>query len=144
MTIKALNFRTPLRNDNVKRDLYQQLLVDAIDTYGTGSWKNGMSLHHLHDTSQFSNILIDGNVVGKVVYDQAHDDISMDDYRAIHIDKTKLETYEHKGGSGNIIKNNKSVSCSITVFNHSKISTFLTINKTFRMKHHIITIIPSS
>ena len=95
MTIKSLNFRTPLRNDNVKRDLYQQLLVDAIDTYGSGSWKNGMSLHHLHSTSQFSNILIDGNVVGKVVYNTAHDDISMDDYRATHIDKTKLASVSY-------------------------------------------------
>ena len=31
-----------------------------------------------------------GDVVGKVVYDVAHDDISQDDYRAIHIDKTKF------------------------------------------------------
>mgnify|MGYP003299739954 CR=1 FL=1 len=71
-------------------DTYQTLLLNAIRTYGSGDWKNGLSIHHKHDQSQFSNIIIGGDVVGKVVYDVAHDDISQDDYRAIHIDKTKF------------------------------------------------------
>ena len=71
-------------------DTYQTLLLNAIRTYGSGDWKNGLSIHHKHDQSQFSNIIIGGDVVGKVVYDIAHDDISQDDYRAIHIDKTKF------------------------------------------------------
>ena len=74
----------------VKLDVYQKLLLDRIDSYGSGDWKNGLSIHHKHDQSQFSNIIIGGDVVGKVVYDVAHDDISQDDYRAIHIDKTKF------------------------------------------------------
>ena len=48
-------------------------------------------MHHLyHQRGGFANILIGGNVVGKVVYDIPQDDISADDYRAIHIDKTKF------------------------------------------------------
>ena len=74
----------------VKIDVYQKLLLDRIDSYGSGDWKNGLSIHHKHDMSQFSNIIIGGDVVGKVVYDVAHDDISQDDYIAIHIDKTKF------------------------------------------------------
>lgn len=38
----------------------------------------------------FSNILIGGEVVAKVVYEEAHDDISIEEYRAIHIEKTKF------------------------------------------------------
>ena len=74
----------------VKLDTYQQLLLNAIDTYGSGDWRNNMSIHHKHEQSMFSNILIGGDVVAKVVYEVAHDDISNEDYRAIHIDKTKF------------------------------------------------------
>lgn len=74
----------------VKIDTYQKLLLNAIDTYGSGDWKNNMSIHHKHDQSMFSNILIGSQVVAKVVYDVAHDDLPMDDYTAIHIDKTKF------------------------------------------------------
>tara|TARA_B100000927_G_C16467712_1_gene470338 strand:- start:1959 stop:2336 length:378 start_codon:yes stop_codon:yes gene_type:complete len=73
----------------VKLDTYQKLLVDRIDTYGTGDWKNNVSIHHKHDSSMFSNILIGREVVAKVVYEVPSEDISADDYRAIHIDKTK-------------------------------------------------------
>jgi len=73
----------------VKLDTYQKLLLDRIKTYGSGDWKNNMSIHHKHDQSMFSNILIGGEVVAKVVYEVAHDDISIEDYTAIHIDKTK-------------------------------------------------------
>jgi|TARA_B100002019_G_scaffold91961_1_gene79282 hypothetical protein len=72
-----------------KLDTYQKLLVDAINTYGSGDWKNGMSIHHKHDQSMFSNILIGGEVVAKVVYEEAHDDISIEEYRAIHLDKSQ-------------------------------------------------------
>ena len=74
----------------VKIDTYQKLLLNAIDTYGSGDWKNNMSIHHKHDQSMFSNILIGGEVVAKVVYEEAHDDISIEEYRAIHIEKTKF------------------------------------------------------
>ena len=78
-------------NKTVRLDTYQRLLLTAIDSYGNGSWKNNVSLHHLyHQRGAFANILIGGTVVGKVVYDIAQDDISADDYRAIHIDKTKF------------------------------------------------------
>jgi hypothetical protein len=73
----------------VKLDVYQSLVLNAINTYGSGDWKNGVSVHHKHESSQFSNLIIGGEVVAKIVYDVAHDDISQDDYRAIHIDKTK-------------------------------------------------------
>ena len=53
----------------VKIDTYQKLLLNAIDTYGSGDWKNNMSIHHKHDQSMFSNILIGSQVVAKVVYD---------------------------------------------------------------------------
>ena len=74
----------------VKLDVYQSLVLDRINTYGSGDWKNGVSVHHKHDQSQFSNLIIGGEVVAKIVYEVAHDDISQDDYRAIHIDKTKV------------------------------------------------------
>ena len=78
-------------NKTVRLDTYQRLLLTAIDSYGNGSWKNNVALHHLyHQRGAFANILIGGTVVGKVVYDIAQDDISADDYRAIHIDKTKF------------------------------------------------------
>jgi len=77
-------------NKPVRLDTYQQLLLNAIDTYGSGDWRNNMSIHHKHEQSMFSNILIGGDVVAKVVYEVAHDDISNEDYRAIHIDKTKF------------------------------------------------------
>ena len=78
-------------NKTVRLDTYQRLLLTAIDSYGNGSWKNNVSLHHKYDQrGAFANILIGGNVVGKVVYDIPQDDISADDYRAIHIDKTKF------------------------------------------------------
>jgi len=70
-------------------DTYQKLVVNAIETYGSGDWKNNVSVHHKHDQSMFSNILIGSEVVAKVVYEVAHDDISNEDYKAIHIDKTK-------------------------------------------------------
>ncbi|BCU97444.1 MAG: hypothetical protein CM15mV17_0110 [Caudoviricetes sp.] len=71
-------------------DTYQTLLLNAIRTYGSGDWKNGVSIHHKHDQSMFSNILIGGEVVAKVVYEEAHDDISIEEYRAIHIEKTQF------------------------------------------------------
>jgi hypothetical protein len=73
-----------------KLDTYQTLLLNAIRTYGSGDWKNGMSIHHKHDQSMFSNILIGGEVGAKVVYEEAHDDISIEEYRAIHIEKTQF------------------------------------------------------
>ena len=78
-------------NKTVRLDTYQRLLLTAIDSFGNGSWKINVSLHHLyHQRGAFANILIGGTVVGKVEYDIAQDDISADDYRAIHIDKTKF------------------------------------------------------
>ena len=63
-------------NKTVRIDTYQRLLLTQIDSYGQGSWKNGLSLHHKYDQrGAFANILIDGTVVGKVVYDVAQDDI---------------------------------------------------------------------
>ena len=83
-------------NKTVRLDTYQRLLLTAIDSYGNGSWKNNVSFHHLyHQRGGFANILIGGNVVGKVVYDIPQDDISADDYRAIHIDKTKFSTVSY-------------------------------------------------
>lgn len=83
-------------NKTVRLDTYQKLLLTQIDCYGQGSWKNGVSLHHLYDQrGAFANILIHGTVVGKVVYDVAQDDISADDYKAIHIDKTKFSTVSY-------------------------------------------------
>ena len=76
--------------NTVKLDVYQKLLLDRIDSYGSGDWKNGLSIHHKHDQSMFSNILIGGEVVAKVVYEEAHDDISIEEYRAIHIEKTQF------------------------------------------------------
>ena len=85
-------------NKTVRLDTYQRLLLTAIDSYGNGSWKNGVSLHHLYDQrGAFANILIHGTVVGKVVYDVPQDDISADDYKAIHIDKTEFSTVYYIG-----------------------------------------------
>ena len=54
-------------NKTVRLDTYQKLLLTQIDCYGQGSWKNGVSLHHLYDQrGAFANILIHGTVVGKV------------------------------------------------------------------------------
>ena len=32
-------------NKTVRLDTYQRLLLNAIDSYGNGSWKNNVSLH---------------------------------------------------------------------------------------------------
>ena len=71
-------------------DTYQKLLLDAIRTYGSGDWKNGVSIHHKHDQSMFSNILIGGEVVAKVVYEEAHDDISIEEYEQFTSKKLNL------------------------------------------------------
>ena len=78
-------------NKTVRLDTYQRLLLTAIDSYGNGSWKNNVSLHHLyHQRGAFANILIGGTVVGKVVYDIAQDDISADDYPILHLLKMQI------------------------------------------------------
>tara|TARA_B100000941_G_scaffold30578_2_gene18126 strand:- start:29771 stop:30184 length:414 start_codon:yes stop_codon:yes gene_type:complete len=92
MTVKSLNFQagSSAKSHYKKLDTYQKLVVNAITTYGGGSWKNNVSVHHKHDQSQFSNILIGSEVVAKVVYETAHDDLSIEDYRDIHIHKCML------------------------------------------------------
>ena len=97
MTVKSLNFQagSSAKAEYKKLDTYQKLVVNAITTYGSGDWKNNVSVHHRHDQSKFSNILIGSEVVAKVVYETAHDDISMEDYTDIHINKCLLATVSY-------------------------------------------------
>ena len=97
MTVKSLNFQagSSAKVAYKKLDTYQKLVVNAITTYGSGDWKNNVSVHHRHDQSKFSNILIGSEVVAKVVYETAHDDISMEDYTDIHINKCLLASVSY-------------------------------------------------
>ena len=46
MTVKSLNFQagSSAKAEYRKLDTYQKLVVNAITTYGSGSWKNNVSV----------------------------------------------------------------------------------------------------
>lgn len=71
-----------------KLNTYQQLVVDAINTYGSGDWKNWISVHYVHE-SGYSNIICHSEIIGKVFYEYKKRDLSMEEYTEIIMDKTK-------------------------------------------------------
>ena len=71
-----------------KLDTYQGLVVNAINKYGSGDWKNWMSVHYVHE-SGYSNIICHSEIIGKVFYETKKLDLSQQDYTDIIMDKTK-------------------------------------------------------
>ena len=71
-----------------KLDTYQKLVVDAINEYGTGDWKNWISVHYVHE-SGYSNIICHSEIIGKVFYEYKKRDLDMEEYTEIIMDKTK-------------------------------------------------------
>ena len=71
-----------------KLDTYQKLVVDAINEYGTGDWKNWISVHYVHE-SGYSNIICHSEIIGKVFYEYKKRDLGMEEYTEIIMDKTK-------------------------------------------------------
>ena len=71
-----------------KLDTYQKLVVDAINEYGTGDWKNWISVHYVHE-SGYSNIICHSEIIGKVFYEYKKRDLDMNEYTEIIMDKTK-------------------------------------------------------
>ena len=71
-----------------KLNTYQQLVVDAINTYGSGDWKNWISVHYVHE-SGYSNIICHSEIKGKVFYEYKKRDLDMEEYTEIIMDKTK-------------------------------------------------------
>ena len=52
-----IEYKQPQDSHMAKLDTYQRLVVDAINEYGTGDWKNWMSVHYVHE-SGYSNICL--------------------------------------------------------------------------------------
>ena len=71
-----------------KLDTYQKLVVEAINEYGTGDWKNWISVHYVHE-SGYSNIICHSEIIGKVFYEYKKRDLGMEEYTEIIMDKTK-------------------------------------------------------
>ena len=79
----------PQRNYQMaKLDTYQGLVVNAINKYGSGDWKNWMSVHYVHE-SGYSNIICHSEIIGKVFYEYKKRDLDMEEYTEIIMDKTK-------------------------------------------------------
>ncbi len=76
-----------------KLDTYQGLVVNAINKYGSGDWKNWMSVHYVHE-SGYSNIICHSEIIGKVFYETKKLDLSQQDYTDIIMDETKKEKVE--------------------------------------------------
>ena len=66
-----------------KLDTYQKLVVEAINEYGTGDWKNWISVHYVHE-SGYSNIICHSEIIGKVFYDLKQDKL----YQIVQRDET--------------------------------------------------------
>ncbi len=71
-----------------KLDTYQRLVVDAINEYGTGDWKNWISVHYVHE-SGYSNIICHSEIIGKVFYDKKKRDLNQREYQEIIMDNTR-------------------------------------------------------
>ena len=71
-----------------KLNTYQQLVVDSIIRYGSGDWKNWISVHYVHE-SGYSNIICHSEIIGKVFYEYKKRDLGMEEYTEIIMDKTK-------------------------------------------------------
>ena len=76
-----------------KLDTYQGLVVNAINKYGSGDWKNWMSVHYVHE-SGYSNIICHSEIIGKVFYETKKLDLSQQDYTDIIMDETKKAKVE--------------------------------------------------
>ena len=71
-----------------KLDTYQKLVVDAINEYGTGDWKNWISVHYVHE-SGYSNIICHSEIIVKVFYDKRKLDLNRKEYQEIIMDNTR-------------------------------------------------------